>query len=80
MRLSQAEKLCLAETAGLGFLYAEVSGLENHFGPDPQLAQEMARKAIMASRLDVRVEIGSKFVAEQADRVSLRHLFLLAPQ
>ena len=65
------------ETAGLGLLYAEVSGLarsfgfaqDRRFGPDPQLAHQMAREAEQACGLDVRVGVGSgKFVAEQAAR------------
>jgi nucleotidyltransferase/DNA polymerase involved in DNA repair len=42
------------ETAGLGFVYVEVSGLERQFGPDAQLARQMVREAIKASALDVR--------------------------
>lgn len=55
------------ETAGLGLLYAEVSGLERRFGPDRQLARRMAREARQISGLDVRVGVASgKFVAQQA--------------
>jgi nucleotidyltransferase/DNA polymerase involved in DNA repair len=55
------------ETDNLGLLYAEVSGLERRFGSDVQLAHTIAREAAQASRLDVRVGIGSgKFVALQA--------------
>jgi len=67
------------ETAGLGLLYAEVSGLERsfslvqdkRFGPDTRLAHQMAREAGEASGLDVRVGVGSgKFAAEQAARAA----------
>ena len=55
------------ETAGLGLLYAEAVGLERRFGPDPQLARQMALEARRASGLDVRVGVGDgKFVARQA--------------
>jgi nucleotidyltransferase/DNA polymerase involved in DNA repair len=67
------------ETAGLGLLYADVSGLERsfdaaqdrRFGPDSHLARQMAREAGHSSGLDVRVGIGSgRFVAEQAARAA----------
>ena len=59
------------ETAGLGLLYAEVSGLERRFGPDTRLAHQMAREAGEASGLDVRVGVGGgKFIAEQAARAA----------
>ena len=67
------------ETAGLGLLFAEVSGLERRCGPDPQLAHHMAQAAGQALRpgsgqacgWDVRVGVGgSKFVAEQAARAA----------
>jgi len=63
------------ETAGLGLLYAEVSGLERRFGPDPDpqgcrlsaLARQMAQEAGRTPGLDVRVGLASgKFVARQA--------------
>jgi nucleotidyltransferase/DNA polymerase involved in DNA repair len=63
------------ETAGLGLLFAEVSGLERRCGPDPQLAHHMAQAAGQAlrpgsgqalrlgsgqaSEWDVRVGVGS---------------------
>jgi DNA polymerase-4 len=59
------------ETAGLGLLYAEVSGLKYRFGADIELARQLAVEAGRASGLDVRVGIGSaKFVAEQAARAA----------
>jgi nucleotidyltransferase/DNA polymerase involved in DNA repair len=59
------------ETAGLGLLYAEVSGLERRFGPDAELARQMALETRRSSWLDVRVGVGSgKFVAEQAARAA----------
>ena len=59
------------ETAGLGFLYAEVSGLERRFDSDAHLARHMAWEAERMSGLDVRVGVGSsKFVAEQAARAA----------
>jgi len=67
------------ETAGLGFLYAEVSGLERSFDPaqdkrfdsDTPLARCMAWEAERTSGQDVRVGVGSsKFVAEQAARAA----------
>ena len=67
------------ETAGLGLLFAEVSGLERRCGPDPQLAHHMAQAAGQAlrpgsgqaSEWDVRVGVGSgKFVAAQAARAA----------
>jgi DNA polymerase-4 len=59
------------ETAGLGFLYAEVSGLERRFGPDFQLARRMVREMVSASGLDVQVGVGNgKFVAQQAARAA----------
>jgi DNA polymerase-4 len=59
------------ETAGLGFLYTEASGLERSFGPELQLARRMAQEARQISGLDVRVGVGSgKFVAEQAARAA----------
>ena len=67
------------ETAGLGLLVADVSGLERsfdsaqdrRFGPDFHLARQMAREAGHSSGLDVRVGIGSgRFVAEQAARAA----------
>ena len=63
------------EIAGLGVLYAEVSGLGRRFGPDFRLARRMALEAEQAlslcpgcdTSLDVRIGLGSsKFVAEQA--------------
>ena len=63
------------ETAGVGLLYAEVSGLERRFGPDAHLARQLAMEAGQALRpgspprvlavagqasgLDVRVGLGS---------------------
>jgi len=67
------------ETAGLGLLYAEVSGLEQRFGSDTRLAHQMALEASQALRpssgqasgLDVRVGLdGGKFVTEQAARAA----------
>jgi nucleotidyltransferase/DNA polymerase involved in DNA repair len=59
------------ETAGLGLLYAGVSGLERRFGPDTHLAHQMALEASRTSGLDVRVGVGNgKFVAEQAARAA----------
>jgi len=59
------------ETAGLGLLYAEVSGLKERFGADIELARQLAREAGRASGLDVRVGIASvKFVARQAARAA----------
>ena len=74
------------ETAGLGLLYAEVSGLERRFSPARHgrrrstdadarsmsaLACHMAREAAEASGLDARVGIGNgKFVAQQAARAA----------
>lgn len=61
----------IVETASLGLLYAEVSGLERRFGPDVQLAHTIARETMRTSRLDVRVGLGSgKFVAQQAARAA----------
>jgi len=57
----------VVETGGLGLLYAEAMGLERRFGPDLQLARQMALEARRASGLDVRVGVGEgKFVARQA--------------
>ncbi len=59
------------ETAGLGFLYADVSGLERRFASDTCLAHQMAREAARVSGLEVEVGIGSaKFMAEQAARAA----------
>ncbi len=67
------------ETAGLGLLYADVSGLgrsfgsaqDRRFGSDTRLAHQLALEAGQISRLDVRVGLGSgKFVAEQAVRAA----------
>ena len=59
------------ETAGLGILYAEVSGLERRFGPDVHLARRMALEAGQISGLNVRVGVGKcRFVAEQAARAA----------
>ena len=63
------------EVAGPGVLYAEVSGLERRFGPDPRLARRIALEVeqvlclcpVCDTSLDVQVGLGSsKFVAEQA--------------
>ena len=55
------------ETAGLGLLQVEVSGLARRFGPDADLVRRMVREAEEASGLDVRVGAGNgKFVAERA--------------
>ncbi len=60
------------ETAGLGFLYAEVSGLERRFGPETRLTRELLKEAIQTTGLDVRVGVGSgKFVARQAARAAM---------
>ena len=72
------------ETAGLGLLYTEVSGLERRLGPDDHLAHQMALEAGQAlrlrtfpphsgrtSRVEVQVGLGSnKLVAEQAARAA----------
>jgi nucleotidyltransferase/DNA polymerase involved in DNA repair len=68
------------ETAGLGRLYADVSGLERRFGPDAHLARQMAREAARASGLDVRVGMASgKFVARQAARAARPGHFCVVP-
>jgi nucleotidyltransferase/DNA polymerase involved in DNA repair len=59
------------ETAGLGLLYAEVSGLRR-FGTEAELGQQIVREALRASGLPgVRAGIaGGKFVSEQAARAA----------
>lgn len=57
----------LVETAQLGFLYAEVSGLRRTFGPDVDLAHQIALKTSSQSSLTATVGIAStKFSAHQA--------------
>ncbi len=59
------------ETDRLGLIYAEVSGLEHRLGPEGRLVDLMAREAVRASGLDVRVGLGGgKFVAVQAARAA----------
>ncbi len=59
------------ETASLGLLYADVSGLQRSFGPESRLAHQLAREAERASGLAVQVGIANaKFVAEQAARAA----------
>jgi nucleotidyltransferase/DNA polymerase involved in DNA repair len=59
------------ETDRLGLVYAEVSGLERRLGPEGRLVDLVAREALRASGLDVRLGLGSgKFVALQAARAS----------
>jgi DNA polymerase-4 len=59
------------ETAGLGLLYAEVSGLRRS-GTEAELGQQIVREAHRTSSLpSVRVGIaGSKFTGEQAARAA----------
>jgi DNA polymerase-4 len=59
------------ETAGLGLLFADGSGLERAIGSDARLARHVAREAERASGLDVRVGLaGDRFTAEQAARAA----------
>jgi DNA polymerase-4 len=59
------------ETASLGLLYAEISGLERRIGLDGHLAYEMNLETRRASGLDVWIGLGSsKFVAHQAARAA----------
>lgn len=61
------------ETAGLGLLYADVSGLQRCFGTERRLAYQFALETMGASRLAIQVGVGgSKFVAEQAARAARR--------
>jgi DNA polymerase-4 len=55
------------ETAGLGLIYAEATGLRRLFGPETELARKLAAEATRDARLPVQVGLaGTKFVAEQA--------------
>jgi DNA polymerase-4 len=55
------------ETAGLGLIYAEATGLQRLFGPEAELARKLAAEATGNTQLPVQVGIaGTKFVAEQA--------------
>ena len=55
------------ETAGLGRVYAEVTGLERTVGPDQELAGRLCREAERASGLRAQVGIAAgKYPAEQA--------------
>ena len=55
------------ETAGLGLVYAEATGLQRLFGPEAELGRKMAIEATNDVRLPVQVGLaGTKFVAEQA--------------
>ena len=55
------------ETAGLGLLYAEATGLQRLFGPEAELAHKMAAEATNDARLPVQVGLArTRFVAEQA--------------
>jgi DNA polymerase-4 len=57
----------IVETAGLGHVYGEASGLGRLFGPEKELAQRLAFEAMRDIRLPVQVGLAStKFVAEQA--------------
>lgn len=59
------------ETAGLGAVYIEVSGLERLFGPDAQLARQLGQRAAGATGLSVQVGLArDKFTAEQAARAA----------
>ena len=59
------------ETANLGTVYVEVSGLERLFGPDAQLARQLGRRAADATGLAVQVGLArDKFTAEQAARAA----------
>ncbi|MGD1993822.1 MAG: DNA polymerase Y family protein [Anaerolineae bacterium] len=59
------------ETAGLGFLFADGSGLGRSIGSDARLVRHVAREAERASGLDVRVGLaGDRFTAEQAARAA----------
>jgi nucleotidyltransferase/DNA polymerase involved in DNA repair len=59
------------ETADLGLLYAEVSGLQR-FGTETELGQQIVRQACQSSSLcDVRIGIaGTKFSAHRAARAA----------
>jgi len=55
------------ETAKLGLVFADVSGLKRQFENDADLADQFLQETIDASDFDVRVGLGnSRFVAEQA--------------
>jgi DNA polymerase-4 len=57
----------VVETAGLGLIYVEVTGLRRLFGPETELAHKLAAEATRDARLPVQVGLaGTKFGAEQA--------------
>lgn len=59
------------ETAGPGFFFADVTGLERSLGSDARLARQLAREAGQTTGLDSRVGLaGNRFTAEQAARAA----------
>ena len=57
----------IVETAGLGFVYAQVSGLERIAGSDTELARRLSIDTYSTSGLLAQVGVaGNKFTAEQA--------------
>ena len=59
------------ETAGLGFAYADASGLERLVGPDSLLARQIAQEVSRSTHLAAGVGLASdQFTAEQAARAA----------
>lgn len=55
------------ETAGLGLIYAEATGLQRLFGPETEVVRKLATEATSDARLPAQVGLaGNKFVAGQA--------------